>query len=353
MEQFSQLDFTGQTIFAGIDVHKKSWKVCLRNGEMELRTFSQNPSAQELITHLRKNYPFGNYKVVYEVGFCGFHYQRAFAEAGLDCIIVSPVDVPTSDKEKQTKSDTVDCRKLSKTLSKNALKGIFVPTLEQQEDRGIIRIYQQIIKNQTRCKNQIRSWLNFQGIETDGDQSYWSNNFIKWLKTLPLGTSARVHLDLLIQNYEQTRQMVLAATKQVRLLSKTERYKQKIGLLRSVPGIGEITALLFITEIGDIYRFRELDDLCSYLGLVPRVYGSGDKEHVLGLTRRAHHQLREKLIEANWVAVRLDPAMTMVFGKCCKGISKNKAIIKIARKMLNRIRFVMRNQCGYVPAVVQ
>jgi len=230
MEQFSQLDFTGQTIFAGIDVHKKSWKVCLRNDEMELRTFSQNPSAQELITHLEKNYPFASYKVVYEAGFCGFHYQRAFADAGLDCIVVHPADVPTSDKEKQTKSDAVDCRKLSKTLSKNELKGIFVPKLEQQEDRGIIRVYQQMIKNQTRCKNQIRGWLNFQGIRTDRDQRYWSNNFIKWLKTVPLGLSARVNLDLLIQNYEQTRQMVLAATKQVRLLSKVERYKQKIGL---------------------------------------------------------------------------------------------------------------------------
>ncbi|WP_316848624.1 IS110 family transposase [Pedobacter psychrodurus] len=205
MEQFSQLDFTGQTIFAGIDVHKKSWKVCLRNSEMELKTFSQNPSAQNLINHLRKNYPSATYKLVYEAGFCGFHYQRSFANAGLDCIIVNPADVPISDKEKQTKSDAVDYRKLSKTLSKNQLKGIFIPNLEQQEDRGIIRVYQQMVKNQTHCKNQIRGWLNFQGIVTDKEKhSYWSNNFIIWLRALPLVKSARMNLDLLVQNYQQT-----------------------------------------------------------------------------------------------------------------------------------------------------
>ncbi|WP_316848625.1 IS110 family transposase [Pedobacter psychrodurus] len=117
--------------------------------------------------------------------------------------------------------------------------------------------------------------------------------------------------------------------------------------------MGQITALLFITEIGDINRFRELDDLFSYLGLVPKVYGSGNKEHVLGMTHRAHHQLREKLIEASWTEVRLDPAMKMAFAHYCKGMGKNKAIIKIARKMLNRVRFVMKSQYSYVPAVLQ
>jgi transposase len=354
MEQFSQLDFTGQTIFAGIDVHKKSWKVCVRTVDTELKTFSQDPSAHLLISHLQKNYPSALYKIVYEAGFCGFHYQRTFSEAGFDCMVVHPADVPTSDKEKQTKSDSVDSRKLSKMLSKNELKGIFIPTLEQQEDRGIIRVYQQMVKNQTRCKNQIWGWLNFQGI-APGKQasSYWSNNFLSWLKALLLNPSARAHLDLLIQNYQQTRQMVLAATKQVRILSTQERYKEKIRSIRSIPGVGQITALLFITEIGEISRFRELDDLCSYLGLIPKVYGSGNKEHILGMTHRAHHQLREKLIEASWTAIRLDPAMTMVFGRYRKRMEKNKAIIKVARKMLNRIRFVMKGECDYVSAVVE
>ncbi len=180
MEQFSHLDFSGQTIFAGIDVHKNSWKVCLRSNEMELRTFSQNPSVKDLTAHLKKNYPGACYKVVYEAGFCGFHYQRSFAQAGVDCIIVHPCDVPTSDKEKHRKSDTVDCRKLSKTLSEGALRGIFVPQVQQQDDRGIIRFYQQMVRNQTRTKNQIRGWLNFQGVTVeDGDgQRYWSNNFL-------------------------------------------------------------------------------------------------------------------------------------------------------------------------------
>ena len=66
MEQIKQLDFSGQTIYAGIDVHKKSWRVCLRSGDMELRTFSQDPCAEKLHDHLRRYYPSADYRVVYE-----------------------------------------------------------------------------------------------------------------------------------------------------------------------------------------------------------------------------------------------------------------------------------------------
>jgi len=353
MKQGTQLDFSGQTIFAGIDVHKESWKVCIRSKHMELRTFSQNPSAKELSDHLKRNYPMASFQVVYEAGFCGFTAYREFAREGISCTVVNPADVPTSDKEKQRKSDTVDCRKLGKNLSEGALIGIFVPGIEQQDDRGIIRFYQQMIKDQTRFKNRIKGWLHFQGITINSEGKHWSNNFIRELKELSLTPTARIHLDLLLQGYGQVRSMVLAATRQVRALSQQERHQKNIELIRSIPGIGEITALLCIAEIGDINRFKDLDSLCDFAGLVPNVHGSGNKDNVLGLTHRGHHQLREKLIEASWRAIRFDPAMTMAFNVYCKRMNKNKAIIKIARKLLNRIRFVMKNKTAYVMAVVK
>jgi len=355
MRQVKQLNFAGQRIFAGIDVHKKSWKVCIRSESMELKTFSQNPSAEELARHLKQNYPQANYQAVYEAGYCGFRYQRQLSNDGINCIVVHPADVPTMDKEKQRKSDTVDCRKLSQTLSKGELTGIFIPGVEQQDDRGVIRAYQQLIKDQSRCKNRIRAFLNFQSIVIPNDEEYkyWPKRFINVLRELPLTSSARITLDLLIESYEQARKMVLMATRQVRLLSRQDRHKAQIGLLRSIPGIGEITALLFATEIGDINRFQKLEQLCDYVGLVPRIHGSGEKESVLGLTHRGNHVLRESLIEACWVAIRLDPAMTMAFNNFTKRMKKNKAIIKIGRKMLNRIRFVMKNQTKYVTAIVE
>lgn len=353
MRQGTQMDFSGQAIFAGIDVHKKSWKVTIRSRHMELQTFSQEPSASTLINHLQSHYPFADYQVVYEAGFCGFSAQRAFTKAGITCLVVNPCDVPSTDKEKQRKSDVVDCRKLSKTLSEGSLSGIHIPGLEQQDDRGVIRAYHQFVKDQTRCKNRIKSWLDFQGIVLSDQDRHWSNNFVQWLKGLDLAPSARASLDLLIQSYEQARGMVALATRQVRSLSSQDRLAETISLLRSIPGIGQIAALLFAVEIGQIDRFGRLDQLCDYLGLVPRTHSSGERETVMGLTHRGHHKLRETLIEVSWVAVRLDPAMTLYFERLAARMKKNKAIIKVARKMLNRIRFVMKNREKYEKAVVK
>jgi transposase len=356
MKQVKELDFSGQNIFCGIDVHKRSWKVSIRTDKMELKSFSQNPSVMVLGNFLKTNYPRANYKVVYEAGFCGFGYQREFTQQGIKCIIVHPADVPTMDKEKQRKSDVVDCRKLSKTLSDNSLTGIFIPGVEQQDDRAVVRTYHQLVKDQTRYKNRIKGWLNFQGIvlPEEDDYKYWSKNFIKWLKAVPLTTvSARTSLDLLIGGLEQARHQVLLATRQLRELSTQDRHCLQIKLLRTIPGIGLVTAIILLTEIGDINRFVGLDPLCDYIGLVPKIYASDQTQHVMGLTHRGNYKLREAIIEASWTAIRKDPALTMAYSEYIKRMNKNKAIIKIARKLINRIRFVMKNQKEYQPAVVQ
>jgi transposase len=123
--------------------------------------------------------------------------------------------------------------------------------------------------------------------------------------------------------------------------------------LRTIPGIGLVTAIILLTEIGDINRFVGLDPLCDYIGLVPKIYASDQTQHVMGLTHRGNYKLREAIIEASWTAIRKDPALTMAYSEYIKRMNKNKAIIKIARKLINRIRFVMKNQKEYQPAVVQ
>jgi transposase len=209
----------------------------------------------------------------------------------------------------------------------------------------------------TREKNRIKSFLDFQGISIPEEQrnAHWSNNFIKWLKELSLSKSARTSLDILIQSLEQRRSMVLLATRQMRALSREERHKKQTELLRTVPGIGAVGAMVLATEIGDISRFKRFDSLCAYVGLEPSTHSSGERETVKGLTHRGNQHLLEMLIEASWVAVRKDPAMALAFTDYVKTQKKekNKAIIKITRKLLNRIRYVLMNQKPYALGVVE
>jgi len=356
MSQVKTLSFAGQNIYCGIDVHKKNWSVCIRDKNFELKTFSQPPLPQVLVRFLHHNYPAASYFAVYEAGFSGYSAQRTLEQQGIHCLVVHPADVPTSEKDKQQKTDLVDCRKLAKSLCDNTIHSIFIPEEKQVENRDILRTRKQIVKDQTRNKNRILSFLHFHGIaipEGYKQSSYFSNAFVKWLEDLNLGPSVKLSLNLKINALKHGRLQLLEANRYVRTLSKSELYKIQVELLRTIQGIGLINSMILLTELGDVNRFKGLDQLANYVGLTPNIYSSGDTFHVKGITHRCNHILREALIESAWYAVRKDPALLMAYNEYLKRMDSNKAIIKIAKKLLNRIRYVLRNQKAYVHGIVQ
>jgi transposase len=356
MNKVSALSFAGQNIYCGIDVHKKNWSVCVRSDEFELKTFSQPPQPEVLVDFLTRNYPGASYYAVYEAGFSGFWAQRALTQRGVRCKVIHPADVPSTDKDRQQKTDKVDCRKLAQSLKEGRMEGIYIPTEQQVDDRGIMRTRQQLVQDQTRLKNRISSMLDFYGLtipEGYKNSSHFSKRYISWLEQLRLSESAKLSLQMKLESLKAIRVQLLQAQRHVRALSKGEQYKVSVALLRSIPGVGLINAMLFSTETGEVKRFKNLDKLCSYVGLTPNIYSSAETIHVGGITHRCNHILREALIESAWCAIRKDPALLMAYKEFVKRMNYNKAIIKIARKLLNRIRYVLLNQTKYVVAVVQ
>ena len=117
-------NFKNIMFYIGIDTHRKSWTVTIRSNQIELKTFSMNPATKELFNYLNKHYPDGIFKIVYEAGFAGFSIYRKFKELELNCIIVNPADIPTTNKEKTIKRDPTDSRKLSRELENGSLKAI-------------------------------------------------------------------------------------------------------------------------------------------------------------------------------------------------------------------------------------
>ena len=130
----TNVNFSGQTIYVGIDVHKKSWKVTLRSNQHHLKTFSQNPDADLLFNHLNNKYRGATYKAVYEAGFSGFEACRRLIALGVDCKVVHPLDIPRSNKDKVMKTDTVDSRKLCGLLFDKDQQYIHIPCLLYTSD---------------------------------------------------------------------------------------------------------------------------------------------------------------------------------------------------------------------------
>jgi transposase len=163
----------------------------------------------------------------------------------------------------------------------------------------------------------------------------------------------RKTLDLHIEQLTRLRDMLLQETRTIRAISRKEPFNETIRLFTSVPGIGITTAILLLVEIDDITRFPSSDNLAAFIGLTPMCHSSGDVEGVGDITIRKHASLRCGMIEAAWVAIRKDPAMTLAYEGFRKKMIAQKAIVKIARKLVNRIFFVLKHRTEYLPCVVK
>jgi transposase len=352
----NKLNFNGQQFHIGIDVHKKNWKVTIRTNQMELKTFSMNPSPRELARHMKENYPGGKYYSVYEAGYSGYWISRELANEGIENIIVNPADVPTKSKERRTKTDKIDSRKLSRELESRSIEGIYIPAEIQEEIRSLCRLRYQLVGNQIRTKNRIKSLLSYYGeqLPENYEIKNWTVKFISYLKenTLKDKQISKQCLLMMIEELTLTQEKIKGIIKQLESISKELGFDIVIKNLISIPGISFITAITLYTEIIDINRFPSIDELSCFVGLVPSVYSSGDKESVIGITERHSKYLRNLLIEAAWIGIRKDPALTMKFNELTRRMSKQEAIIRIAKKMLNRVRHVWREKENYVFSLV-
>jgi transposase len=351
--------FKDQPFYIGIDYHKKSWKVTILSETYEHKTMSMNPDADLLVDYLRRNFPGGTYHAVYEAGFSGFGTCRKLNQLGVNCMVINPADVPTSQKEKLQKTDKADSRKLARSLRSQEFRAIHIPDQKLEADRALVRQRFRVMKDLSRTKNRIKSLLFQFGIDipdrfTSAQSRHWSKVFLRWLAELSIQqSSVRKTLDNYTLIGKVQRENLLMLNKHIRELSQTDDYKENYELLLGIPGIGLTTAMVILTQLGDILRFPRLDELCDYIGLVPSMYGSGDKLQTGKMVHRGRKELKIMLIEASWDAVQNDPAMMAKFHELIKRMPKNKAIIRISRKLLNRIRRVLITREKYELSVVK
>jgi len=264
-------------------------------------------------------------------------------------------DIPQTHKHKTAKTDAIDSHLIAQALSAGTVNSIYIPELEVEGHRSLIRHRDRLQKDIHRCKNRIRSLLfQFGYIVPDRFANNWSNKFIQWLKTFETDQhSIRTTLNHMIEQMEILRASLLRVNKDIRSLQQNEKHKTLMTNLLSVPGVGPLIAITLITEIADMRRFGSFRQLNSFVGLYPMEYSSGEHEYKGNITIRHNMYLRKLLLEASWIAIRHDPALFLTFEEWKRRMTAKRAIVKIARKLLSRIRHVWLNNITYTKGVVK
>ena len=310
--QSNEISFNGQNIYVGIDVHLKSWTATVLSESLTLKTFRLDPSPEALCAYLSRSYPGAISHSAYEAGFSGYATHRRLLELSVRNIVVNPADIPTTGKEKLRKTDAVDSAKLARCLRARQLKPIYVPDENAQELRSLARLQATVTKDQTRTKNRIKGYLRFLGIaipDAFSGSACWSHAFVDWLKSVSTASpNGKYVLDVHIAQLEEIRHRRLELLRHIRRISRQDPLKGQMELLKSIPGIGDITAMKLLAEIIDINRFKDADHLAAFIGIVPMCHKSGDdsRDDNGTITTRANRTLRTGSLSATCIVTVVD-----------------------------------------------
>jgi len=326
---------SGERVHVGIDTHKEDYRVHVWSEQRQeaVAAWVQPPDASVLVKRL------GPVKaqvarVVYEAGPTGYGLCRELRQAGFAADVIAPSRTPKS-TSKAAKSDRLDARKLARYCAKGLLQPVAVPSVEEEGDRQVVRMREVTMLSSRRAKQQIKSLLLQHGLgQPRGCGGDWSGRWVAALRAMPLSAQPRVSLDLLLDELAHLRGALLVATRAVRSLAKQPRYRAHGAALQSVPGVGPITAMTFLTELIHPERFDEPREVTAMLGLAPLVYGSGQSVRQGPLMKTGNNRLRTALIEAAWRWVAKDPWAGAKFAQLQRRTaSRKKGIVAMARRL--------------------
>jgi len=320
------------SVFVGLDVHKRSFHVAVRiNGEFWRALVI--PASPAGVCDWLKPLRLGLKQVVYEAGPTGYGLVRELRSCGYPAQVIDPSKMPRPAGQ-GNKSDGLDCRRLAELAEKGILPFVAVPSEEEEARRQVVRLREQVMRKQRRVKQQIKSFLLVHGLEEPAGLRNWTKASVLALQSQVLGSDLRFSLDVLLAELAQLTQQSQSVTVHIREMGREAQCHERVERLCSHPGVGELTAMIFLSEVRRPERFENKSQLACYLGLAPQVRQSGETWRGGPTLKAGQGTLRSKLIEASWIWIRQDEQACATFGRLCRNTgSAKKAIVGMARRM--------------------
>lgn len=338
------IDYTGKTIFVGVDVHKDSYSISVICDGTLVKRDKIMAYPKTLIEYF-KNFKGAHIKSAYEAGFCGFHLHRWLISCGIENIVVNPASIETSARD-CVKTDKRDSLKIATQLADGRLSCVYIPSEKREDKRILTRLREQFVKQRSRTACQIKSLLHLHGLILPKTNPRVSD---KWLTSIidnNMKQNLKFSLERLSNTWRYYNAQIFYVNKEIVEKLKEDEWLEKIYC--SAPGIGQTTALKLINELDDMSQFSNENKLFSYIGLTPREHSSGEHVRLGHITRHGKPIIRRLLVESAWIAIRKDPSLTVIFNKLACRTGKKRAIIAIARILIGRIRTCIKEKRLYI-----
>jgi len=256
--------------------------------------------------------------------------------------------------ESVNKCDRVDADILTE-LSRSNLKlpTCYMPDDEEFALREHLRARNDLVKIRTMLKNRAHAILHRRGILTPKVDLFGRAGGV-FLDQLNLDQAGQITLERFRELIGRLDESINDSTTSVRSLMREPRWAKAAALLQTMPGIGLITSMTILAELGDLTRFRSRAAVANYAGLVPRHRDSDGKRWSGRITCRGSAHLRGVLIEAAWMAEPRVPVYRALFERVERKKNRRTAIVAVARRMLEDAwMLLIKDQAfRYVPVSV-
>jgi transposase len=293
------------TFHLGMDVHKDSVTVAVfRGAAREPETVERLPydlkRLKRLLDRLARE---GSLCACYEASGAGFVLQRQLTLWGYHCDLAAPSLIPQRPGE-QRKHDRIDAIRLGQLYRSGELTLIHVPAEADEQVRDLVRCRETFQREILRSRHYVLKFLRRRGLVYRG-KSNWTRKHREWLNTVAssateLSAEDRMVLAeyLALLDYKLGRRAAL--DHKIDEIAVSPRYRQIVGRLRCFRGIDTQSAMVIATELHDLRRFQNPQQLMAYVGLVPREHSSGERRSQGAITKAGNTHCRHVLVQAAW-----------------------------------------------------
>lgn len=279
---------------------------------------------------------------VYEASCLGFGLYDEMTEAGFECHVLAPTRIERSPKHVRTKTDERDAQRLldlvrAHCLAGTALPKVWVPDPQTRDDRELVRARLNLREKATRVKAQIQMLLKrHRDVRASETLRRWSKAYRSWLKglirpTSPLPEGTRAMLGSLLRQLAFLEEEIDCADDAVFRLAAQPRYARAVRALCRIKGVHILTAMVFLSELGDLSRFANRRQVAAYLGLAPSSHESGQEHERKGhITHQGPARVRKVLCQAVWSSLGCDASAQARHARITAGKQQRRKIATVA-----------------------
>ena len=332
--------------YIGLDVHKKTISYCVKDAAGHVHREGKIGSTRRELDAWIKTLPQPRMMAMEATIFTGWIYDHLLPHAE-KVKVAHPLMLRAIAAAKK-KNDRIDARKIADCLRCDFLPECHMASTEIRDRRRTLRYRNLVLRQTVQMKNRVSGLLMESGVSYDKQRLHKMGYFTELLSTNEeISESIRPLLRLEPRTHPAR---TAAGSALISSLERDPLLSDRLRRLRTIPGVGPITALTWALEIGDYTRFPSVKEAISYCGLCSAEKSSADKVMRMPISKQRNKHIQHVLVEAAKMAPRYSHELALLREKEMQRGNKNRATLAVARKMVAYMLAVERRKQDFVPA---